>query len=183
MHVSQPKLETPRSIRAFLDKYNVSKDIEVYVFGSKKFLDEGYRNGWSIPDAAFYNKQGYFVDYKLKPTDCNAQVGPFITNAQSINTMAYDENKHLSYYESKLTALWTGESLMLSSEKNIDAYIVIRWAKYLGKVNVDKSFEWIKVVAHANQNGSKIKLIFLNCDYQKSWDISDADIPKFNYNK
>ncbi len=181
MELTQPKLETPKSLTAFLEKYHVSKDIAVYVFESKKSLDEGYSDGWSIPDASFYNKQGYFVNYKLTPTDCNAQVGPFIENAQSINTMAYDENNHLSYYEGKLAALNTGESLLLSNEAHIDAYIVIRWAKYLGKINVDKSFEWIKVVAHANQNGSKIKLIFLNCDYQKSWDITEKDLPNFNY--
>lgn len=181
MDVSQPQLETPKSITQFLNKYKVPKDIDIYIFGEHTFLEEAYRNKLSVSDAVFFNEQGYFVNYKMKPTDCNANVGPFLKNASSINEMVCDTNIHLSKYEGKLKNMKTGEDLLFSSEGPINAYVVIHWAKYLGKINVDKSFDWITVIEEANDSGSKIKLIFLNCDYQKAWNISEKDMPKFNY--
>ncbi len=181
MVVTQPQLETAKSITRFLHKNKVPKDIAVYVFSKMDFFNEACRNDLSIPEASFFNEQGYFVDYMTSPIDSNTNVEPFLINASSINEMPCDSSNHLSKYEGQLKNLQTNEDLIFSNEAPINAYVIIHWAKFLGEINLNKSFDWINIIKKANENENNIKLIFLNCDYQKAWNISETDIPKFNY--
>ena len=61
----------------------------------------------------------------------------------------------------------------------MDAFVLIYWAKYLGKLNKTKVYEWEQKVKLLNDKGLNIKLIKVNLDYQKFWGIDQNDIPTF----
>src|SRR5690606_34094967 len=134
----------------------------------------------SLPDAKFFNKNGNFVDYRLSPSDCNAQVGPFIDNSQNINDLPSDASIQLGEIIKDLVDIHTKNTIEL--DKNADGYLVLYWAKFIGgKLNRKKSLDWIKVYNESQKKGANIQLIFLNLDYQDFWRITNEDIPEYDF--
>ena len=61
----------------------------------------------------------------------------------------------------------------LLTEKPTDITVFITWAKYVGSLNKEKAFDWVKLVNQANQKGLNVKYYLLNCDFQKNWNLNE----------
>ena len=61
-----------------------------------------------------------------------------------------------------------------------DINVFILWTVYIGKLNDENTYEWIKLLNKAKAEGLKINFYLLNCDTQKDWDleISKVEIKK-----
>ena len=53
--------------------------------------------------------------------------------------------------------------------------VLITWATYLGKVNKQKAFEWIKLLEQAKDQGIKINYYLINYDLQESWNLNSNE--------
>ena len=165
--VKNPNLETMETIYSFLqkDNYDTSKLIVLKDFNSFK---EFMKVENSVPNALFFNNKGQFIEYRKSIEDCNAKISDFIIEIQSIND------------STNFSALQLSE-LMPLFEKNINTNeinVLITWAIWMGKINKEKSFEWIKLIKEAQQKGVKINYYLLNCDILESWEGDFDDLKK-----
>lgn len=178
--VRQPVIENEASLVSFLKEIEIKEIPQLYVYNSVQAYYTAQANGARIPDAKFFNKNGYFVDYKLTPGDCNAQVGPFIESSENINNMPFDRNVHIKDLLENVVEIRTQNPV--ETDENTDGYLVLYWAKFIGgKLNKEKSLDWLNIYNDAKQKGVNIRLIFLNMDYQDFWGITNKDIPKYEF--
>lgn len=177
--IQQPKIENQETLKQFLVKNGFKDDLQIFTFKDMNAFHKAM-NTTSVPNAKFFNKDGYFVSYQLSPEDCNAKVGPFIESAENINSLGFDESIKVEDFLTDIVELDTKAPFEI--EEDVDAYLVLYWAKFIGgKLNRDKSLDWIQIYEEAVQNGSKIQLVFLNMDYQEFWGITKDDLPEFEF--
>jgi hypothetical protein len=163
--IKKPKLEDNISIRGYLLKNHIDTS-NVYVFKDlKAFTTASQMKILNIPDALFFNKDGFMVPYKESTANCNANVGKFISDLATFSSFKYEDTKR----ESDLQDLIVGDKTQF---ENADINVFITWTIYAGKLNRDKAFEWIKLLQSAKAKGVKVNYYLLNCDYQKSWSLN-----------
>jgi hypothetical protein len=161
--------QTDQSLTHFLDSNKVIYDKadiatlkDTILF--KKF---GIKNNFTIPDAFFFNKEGYRVEDNFKGTTC----GHIITNADKINTAPTDKTEHINDWVKDFDFLENKDI----SNQGYDVTIILTWGIYAHKsapsVNRE-AFEWYKSLKE-DYPDMKIRAIFLNLDLQRSWFITD----------
>ncbi len=166
LQVKKPNFETTDSQEIFLKKNKVVvadffyfRDFNSFVLASKnKYL--------SIPDAFFFNKEGNLVRYKKSSSDCNAKVDDFINDLNEFSKAPSDSSINVT----KLLALFESNNKIEYKKSEITVFLT--WAVFAGKVNKDKTFEWIKLIAEAQKQGVKISYYLVNCDLQDSWGLT-----------
>lgn len=165
--IKKPRIEDSKSIREYLRKYHMDT-VHVYVFKDlKSFAAASEMDFLNIPDATFFNKEGYFIPYKEPGVSCNASVGEFIAAMESMHVLKPDATKKM---ETLLALLETPQQHIPEADINV----FITWTKYAGSLNKDKAFEWVKLLESAKAKGIKANYYLVNCDYQKSWNIPKA---------
>ncbi len=177
--IKQPALENHTTLSKFL----LSKGIdttEILCFKDTTALIALYRSHIGIPDARFFNSKKKLVDYKNHPNDCNGMVSVFIEKIDSIVQKTPIEGEFLDNYINNLVIEKTGQKFLLE-DQDYDVYMVVYWAKFLGKVNKRKVYDWQEHVKKANQNGKKIRMMLVSVDYQAFWGISKDQLPTFDY--
>jgi len=177
--VKQPKLENYQSLSKYLSSRGIDTS-EILCFKDTAALHTFYKSDIGMPDAQFFNKDKKFVDYRQSINDCNGMVSVFLGNIDSINLETPVEGEILDPYLNNLVLEKTGQKFILENQ-SYDAYMVVYWAKYLGKVNKRKVYDWQELAKKANQNGEKIRMILVSVDYQEFWGITKDQIPKFDY--
>jgi hypothetical protein len=139
---------------------------------SASFAKASQKNILNIPEAMFFNKAGNMVRYKKETVDCNANVDDFISDLEHFSNIEADESFTISELK---TIIKTSSS---DSLQNADINVFITWTVYAGKLNKDKAFEWAKLLETAKSKGINVRYYLLNCDYQKSWNISKTALEK-----
>ncbi len=177
-NISDPKIESIGSVKKFLTEKEINnvnllffKDLESYTsFG------EAYSFGY--PDAYFFNKQGNMVDYKKSPEECNANIDVFITDLELNinNNEVYQVNKQFSIRDFN--------NYLISSTKEINPIkiddtktitVIISFATFIGKLNDEKAFDWVRLLENKNVN-----YYLISCDLMDYWGI-DMDDVKIDY--
>lgn len=177
--IKQPALEDHKSLSNFLSSKGIDTS-EILCFKDTTALNTFYRSGLGLPDAQFFNKESKLVNYRESIKDCNGMVSIFIQKGDSINSVSPVEGEHLDKYLENVVIENTGNRFTIENQK-YDVYMLVYWAKYLGKLNKHKVYEWQELVKKANQNDKKIRMILINVDYQKFWGISKDQLPEFEF--
>jgi len=177
--VKQPAIENYNSLSKFLLSKGIDTS-EILCFKDTTALNAFYKSRFGIPEAQFFNKEKKFVDYRQSITDCNGKVSVFIENIDSINLESPIEGEFLDTYLNNLVVEKTGQEFILENQ-NYEAYMIVYWAKYVGKVTKRKVCDWQEHVRKVNQNGKRIRMILVSVDYQEFWGISKDQIPRFDY--
>lgn len=166
--VKNPKFKKIHELRIFLNKNNIDSK-SIYFFKDFDNMIKAYQLKYStIPDAYFFNQNGNFIPYKSNAEQCNAKVDDFITDLKNIN-INKSENKNINDFIP-----------LLSNDKNEvivlnEITVIITWATYLGKMNKQKAFEWIKLLEQAKDQGIKVNYYLVNYDLQECWDLSSDE--------
>ena len=84
--VKQPKLESHDRLVTFLDRKQIDTT-EILCYRDTTALMQFFRMHIGIPDARFFNRKKQLVDYRDKPSDCNAHVWTFMEKMDGINQM------------------------------------------------------------------------------------------------
>ena len=98
----------------------------------------------------------------------------------AINGLPADETQSLSIETTGLVFISNHIPVELK-EGDYDAYCLIYWAKYLGKLNKRKVFEWQSLAQEASEKGLRVKVLLVNADYQSFWGLEAGDLPEFAF--
>jgi hypothetical protein len=177
--IKQPAMENHKSLSKFLSSKGIDT-CEILCLRDIDALNDFYLSKIKVPDALFFNREKRMVDYRNSFKDCNGMVSVFIDKGDSINLVKPIDGEYLDKYLETLVIEKTGKKFILDNQ-NSDVYMVVYWAKYLGKVSKRKVYEWQEHLKKANQNGQKMRMILVSVDYQQFWGISKDQIPKFGF--
>ena len=165
---SDPKLETNATIEKYLDKKKIPSNSFYKVKNFNSFI--AISNNIMIPNGFFYNKNGFFVDYNQTPKMCNANVSKFILDLKNIN----QEEKGTKNIKQIMKYLCDKNGNSIEFEDGYDVYILITWAKFVGKLNDEKAFDWFNIIKKTNFEDLKVKYYLVNVDFQENWN----DLPE-----
>lgn len=169
--VKDPKLETYVTTKKYLHKNDIDTTKVVYFKDISSFIKATQRKYMKIPNAYFFDSNGNFVDYRKSVTDCNAKVDEFILDLNTFNEAKKDSTKTLT----ELKGFLVSSNKKLLSEEPGRISVFITWAKYVGALNREKAFDWVKLLEAAKQKGINVDYYLLNCDFQENWNLTKEE--------
>ncbi len=162
--IKNPKPENQNTITEYLFKNNLNTD-NVFVLDEKSHKKTSKNIG--LPDFYIFNSEGMSIIFD-SDKNCPA-IGPEIIEKLNLNdNYDLDTGLNLSDIIKNLRYL-NGESAELSFSENYDFYIIIYWAKFIGKLNKKNVAVWEN--AANNNNEAQIKILKINMDIQEFWEI------------
>lgn len=166
--IKKPEIEnresiTKKALKFGLDTTNIvsvtSKDFP-YVLKST-----------SIPNAAIYDSNGKYIEYRQTDTSCNAGLFDFIPKLNVSGTYNKPDSSGLAEEWTKFRDLKGNE---MNLPNNADFYLLIYWNVWTGKLNKDHVKIW-EDLARDNKN-CKIKVIKVNLDIQEYWEPKEKEM-------
>ena len=125
----------------------------------------------SIPNAAIYDSNGKYIEYRQTDTSCNAGLFDFIPKLNLSGTYNKPDSSSLAEEWTKFRDL---KGNTMSLPKNTDFYLLIYWNVWTGKLNKDHVKIW-EDLARENKN-CKIKVIKVNLDIQEYWEPKEKEM-------
>jgi len=174
--VKNPKIETIESVKKYIKKQNIS-NYELIFFKNIDELNNFKKefNELKVPDAYFFNQNGNYVPYKKNAKECNAHVDDFIIDLKNIN----NDNSNMNINLQSLNHFFVDDDNNNPKIVKGKTIVILSFAKFLGKVNKEHSFEWVKSLEEASKN-IDLKVYLLNSDFMNFWDVTNDDLPKIN---
>jgi hypothetical protein len=163
--IKQPGIENEQSIKKKAIKFGLDTSNIVTISSEDyaMFIDE---NG--VPDAAIFDTQGSYIEYRSTDTSCNAGLYDFIPNLNLNNEYVKPGGKNL---ESELLKFRDLKGHSLATPNKADFYLLIHWTVWSGRLNKDHVKIW-EDLAKENRN-CVISIIKVNLDMQEYWDESE----------
>lgn len=175
--IRSPKTETPESILAFAKKSGQDPG-NIYIFRDSlaysHFMKDSIYKKASF-SAIVFNARGFLVDYK-DSASCQWSAAAHIRKLKKDTSYRVDESRKLPDVASSLVPL-VRQSVEDSNAGGVDYTVVFTWARYIGKLN-ERLF-CINEIAKNNPN-AVIRVISLNVDMQKSWNLRKDQKVKLN---
>lgn len=125
----------------------------------------------SIPNAAIYDSNGKYIEYRQTDTSCNAGLFDFIPKLNLSGTYNKPDSSSLVEEWTKFRDLKGNE---MTLPNNADFYLLIYWNVWTGKLNKDHVKIW-EDLARENKN-CKIKVIKVNLDIQEYWEPKEKEM-------
>lgn len=168
-----PKIENTKSITKYLalNKLDTNNN---FAFKDTATLNKFYRNNIGTPEIRFYDKNGFLMLYRDNRR-CNGQNDSLITFLNPENVIKIDSSENIFNYLSQVRTL-DGRPINPDEFKNYDYYLIMYWAKWLGKVNSIKMTDWESNLA--KKRNFKVKTIKLTIDYMNFWALNKKDMVK-----
>ena len=170
--VKKPALETDASIKAYLKQHEIDSSRVITFPSLLSFAAASQQQYLSIPDAMFFNKDGFLVPYKPTAQSCNADVSKFIDDLRNFKSKPVDSRVTLPIFQGML------QQKQEQTPAEITVYIT--WSKFSGRLNKTKAFEWVKALEKARREGLQVSYYLLNCDFQKRWNLSEEQIKRLD---
>ncbi|MFP9115786.1 hypothetical protein ACLI1A_17730 [Flavobacterium sp. RHBU_3] len=172
--IKNPSFVTEEKIKKYLLKKDIDTTGLLYTKDLKAWQDV---LSIGMPNAYFFNAKGEYVNYKKTASDCNAKVGSFIEDLKSLNTEPSDKEFTLEKMFGKLSS-YNGKPTEVTG---YDGYVLITWATYVGKLNRDKSFDWVELIKTAQSKGVNVKMCLINGDLQEKWGMSEEEKSQLDF--
>lgn len=159
------KIENEKSIVDYLDEKKLVYNLEdiAILKDIKVFSDYGNTERLVVPEAYFFNKEGFLLKNKNKGVGCGAS----IKNITKIIKSKFDTNQQIKNWLKDYQILGTTD---VSSDE-YDICVLINWAIFLDSNN-ETSFKWYTSLK--NNKELKIKVILINLDVQEIWNLTDG---------
>ncbi|MCE3278429.1 MAG: hypothetical protein K0S44_620 [Bacteroidetes bacterium] len=171
--VRNPKVETSHSITKYLHS-NELDTANNYAFRDTASLTKFYNKNIGIPEIRFYDKNGYLMLYRDEKK-CNGQNDSLISFLNPHNVIRVDSTDNIFDYLEEVRKI-NGLSVNKEEFSGFDYYLVMYWAKYLGKVNSIKMRDWESTLM--KKQDLKIKTIKLTTDYMDFWPLDKKNMIK-----
>lgn len=176
--IKKPAIETHESLHAYLDGLGMGEE-PIYVLKDTNELNFFIESHVSMPEAFFFNSNGEFVQYKETPQSCNAGVANFTKQMAELDSMKTDSAYNLAYFLDRMRRLPGMSSIEVKPQQN--AYVVLLWARFLGKLNKDKIFDWVQHIQEAQKAGVQVQYFLVSYDYITDWGITEKDLPEVEF--
>ncbi len=166
-----PRIENAETIESTLEKYNLS-DSNNYIICDSSSYFKILKEITSLPEIMFFNDLGEKMEIRKQGT-CTAGVGVLIDSIQDYTVPDTSIHSPFHQIDSLLYHLRTleGEVINKSTIKEADYFVVIFWAKFIGKLNRTKVKQW-ELALQAKKN-LKIEVLKVNCDVQEMWGLNE----------
>lgn len=167
--ITRPKEETPESLLVFLAKMNQPAD-EIYIFKDSvsylRCMDDSIFHK-NILNSMFFTKDGILDKFKDSSL-CQWSGGYYIKSLR--NDTIYHINKSYRYQDilSEFRPL-KDQQRPLNADSVYDFIALVTWGKFAGKLN---ERQFITDDFAASNYHSRIRVIFLDCDVMKSWNLN-----------
>jgi hypothetical protein len=166
--IRSPKMETPGSITDYAKKQGQNPD-NIWLFtDSVAFArfnkDSLFRKSYF--GALVFNRQGLVINFK-DTASCQWSVANSVRKLKRDSVYEIDTSRTCRGLMSSLVPL-TGILIHPNDVEEYDYTVVYTWAKYIGKLN-ERLFEISE--AARNNSSASIRVISLNVDMQKSWNL------------
>lgn len=166
-----PKIENSQSIKNFIVDNDLDEGINVMPKDKKSYAQLLLMFNKKLPEAVLFDRNGNELLYKENEESCNAGLFKIIPSLMPESTLKKG-NRNLAKLINNYTVPISGTSPLMNDDS--DFYLIINWAKFVGKKNKDHVLEWEKL-AQSNKK-TKIKVIKLNMDFREGWNLTNEDI-------
>lgn len=164
--IKDPEVENEQSIVRKAQKYKL--DTSNIVTISKSDYSTSMK-GQQIPDCAFFDAEGNYIEYRQSDTSCNAGIFGFIPALTKEG--AYNKTGKTTL-SAELAKFRTLKGMPLSAMPEADFYVLIYWTVFAGKLNKDHVKIWEDL---ARENAScRIHVIKVNADLQEYWEKAES---------
>ena len=170
--IKDPKIETRESIMKFSNKFNLDSNL-VYIFKDTTSYFHYMRDSVFKKNAIgtlFFNRMGSMVD-NSKRKNCQWSGCAFLNQFKKDSLYFTDSAFQLNELLQKIIPVKENESVGFSEEN--DLTVISIWAKFVGKYN-ERLF-CISEIA-ANRKDLKVKIIYLNIDMLKEWNLKKSQM-------
>jgi hypothetical protein len=166
--IKKPDIENQESITKKALKFGLDTT-NIFSVTSKDF--PYVLKSTSIPNAAIYDSNGKYIEYRQTDTSCNAGLFDFIPKLSLSGIYNKPDSSSLAEEWTKFRDL-KGKEMTLPN--NADFYLLIYWNVWTGKLNKDHVKIW-EDLARENKN-CKIKVIKVNLDIQEYWEPKEKEM-------
>ncbi len=166
--IKDPRVENEKSIKKKALKFGL--DTSNIVTVNAKDFSQTRREYRQVPDAAIFDSNGNYIEYRQTDTSCNAGLFGFIP---ALNITSNYNKPLKNSLTSELEKYRDLKGQKLKPVSKADFYILIYWVVYAGKLNKDHVKAW-EDLAGENKNCT-IKVIKVNLDYQQYWDEAERN--------
>lgn len=167
--------EDKESIEAFLNNKNINYDIQELATLNhiNTFIDFNSEGKLVVPEAYFFNKSGYRVKDDFNGTRCSL----VISNIDQVNSATANSEEKIDDWLKDIKLLHEHKGSSKIFDEDYDLYVIINWSIYADKIlkghATETSFLWYNDLKK-NNRGLNIKIILLNLDIQKDWEMTEA---------
>lgn len=173
--LKKPRLETQERISRFLEKKKIEAEPSLIVEDLRSYAALSGKNVTAVPEALFFDREGRFVPYKETPQSCNAGVGVFMSSLEDLDRLARVDSISADTILQHLVDSESGRPLRFADLPRADLHVFMLWARFAGKLNKQKLWDWKEHFAAARQNGIQVHEILVNMDLQESWNLTEAE--------
>ena len=161
--IKNPEIENEQTIKKQALKYDLDTSNIVTVYSQSTV---SAISAYGIPNAAIYDGNGKYIEYRQNDTACNAGLFQFIPDLKLTNSYNKPDSLDL---KGELAKYRDMKGNALSEVGKADFYVLIYWAVWTGKLNKDHVKIW-EDLAKNNKN-CKIEIIKVNLDFQEYWNL------------
>ena len=167
MGAKNPKNENEKSLTEYLERKGLRTD-NLYALDipDYQYLNK-IVNG--APDIMIFTSDGRLIKYK-PDSSCNASAFGFLESVSPEMEFDYIDSVSFEDCFSRLRDL-NGNPVVVQKSEDIDFYLIIFWAKFLGRLNKDHVKIWEEQAL--NNPNAKIKVFKVSKDMQEWWDLDD----------
>jgi hypothetical protein len=168
--VRNPDIEDHKSLVKKTAKFGLDTT-NIVTVNASDFLKTMHHAG-GIPEAAFFDSEGNYIEYRATDSSCNAGIFGFIPALDPSATYNKTSKTTMNAEWAKFRNL-DGKALNDWKEPGTDFYILIYYTVWTGKLNEDHVKVW-EDMAKKNTR-AHLKLIKVNLDFQQYWDKKERD--------
>lgn len=165
--IKNPGIENEQTIKKSALKYDLDTTNIVTTADQKVASDF---SAYGIPNAAIYDRNGKYIEYRQTDTSCNAGLFQFIPDLNPANSYSMPDSTDL---KGELAKFRDFKGKALGEVEKADFYVLIYCAVWTGKLNKDHVKIW-EDLAKNNKN-CKVKVIKVNLDFQEHWGVKDRE--------
>jgi hypothetical protein len=171
MGIKSPKLESHDSLTGFLEKKKLTGERLLIVQNLKSYAALSKKNWNSFPEALFFDREGRFVPYKETAQSCNAGVGSFVSSIQDLDQLERIDSITADTLLQYLEESKSGRKIRFTELPSADLHVFLLWARFAGKLNQQKVWDWQAHFRKARENGLQIEETLISMDLQEKWDL------------
>ncbi|SHI33622.1 hypothetical protein SAMN04488096_101178 [Mesonia phycicola] len=154
------------SIENYIKVKNLSfENQDIYVLKnleSFKTYSQGYLKS---PVIFVFNADGEYVDL-INNVNAEKKLSKF----KRINNKTSEEYPGLNFWKERISHFESGDLL---KDTPVEYTFILNWGLLFGDIeNIEMIDHWYKVLLRQKANGKNIKIVLLNVDLQKSWNLS-----------
>jgi len=160
--IKNPEVETEKTIRKSALKYGLDTS-NIATLKPEDFLAHITKGS---PDAAFYDHDGNYIEYRATDTSCNAGVFGFIPQLKKDTVFPKTDKPKLDQELARFQNLRAAPYLP-TTDANSDYTMLLYWTVYEGRLNKDHVKAWQDLAAKNTR--AHIRVILVNMDMQENW--------------